>query len=79
MRKSVQNCTKSKYDWDDPLSHELRAEWTEYFCSLFEIENVKFYRCIKPKHYSGDPMLILFSDASPRAYGACAYVRYTLS
>ena len=79
MRKSIQNSTDSMYDWDDPLSPELKAEWTDYFCSLFEIENVKFYRCIKPKHYLGDPMLILFSDASSRAYGDCAYVRYKVS
>ena len=79
MRKSVQSNTNTKYDWDDPLSPEIRWEWIEYFIRLFEIENIKFSRCIKNKDYVGDPMLILFSDASTSAYGACAYLRYELS
>ena len=40
---------------------------------------VKNKRCIKPQNYDGDPILVIFSDGSKEAYGACAYVRWQLT
>ena len=39
---------------------------------------VIFPRCLKPLGAIGPPILIIFSDGSDNAYGACAYVRWTL-
>ena len=33
-------------------------------------------RCMKPSDAIGEPILIVFSDASQDAYAACAYVRW---
>ena len=34
---------------------------------------------MKPSNAVGDPVLVIFSDGSNNAYGACAYVRWELS
>ena len=43
------------------------------------MNNVKFKRCLKPKNATGEPILIIFSDGSSNAYGACAYMRWKTS
>ena len=78
MRKLSRQNSLTQSDWDTPLSPELRQEWVEYFRCLFDLEKVKFKRCINPTNSVGNPILIVFSDASFMAYGACAYVRYQL-
>ena len=62
--------------WDDQLPPEVCLKWKKFFTEMFDIENLCFNRCIRPSNAIGDPMLILFSDASEDAYGACAYVRW---
>lgn len=50
-----------------------------FFNDLPGMEKITVIRCIKPKKAIGDPILIIFSDGSNNAYGACAYVRWELS
>ena len=39
------------------------------------MNNIKFKRCVKPKDAANEqPTLIIFSDGSSNAFGACAYV-----
>ena len=40
------------------------------------MNDIEFLRCHKPVGAIGNPTLIIFSDASSLAYGACAYIRY---
>ena len=40
---------------------------------------INIRRCLKPKDATGSPILIIFSDGSKDAYGACAYVRWSLT
>lgn len=47
-----------------------------FFNDLPGMEKITVIRCIKPKKAIGDPILIIFSDGSNNAYGACAYVRW---
>ena len=42
------------------------------------MEKIKVNRCIKPTEATGNPTLVIFSDGSNDAYGACAYVRWKL-
>ena len=63
-------------DWDDPMPEELREEWIRFISQLFEMEEISFQRCTKPNQALGGPTLILFSDASETAIGACAYIRW---
>ena len=44
------------------------------------MNNIKFKRCVKPKDAANEqPMLIIFSDGSSNAFGACAYARWKLN
>ena len=80
MREIVSNKINGEaYDWDDPISVSLREKWESFFHEMFELEALAFGRCVKPRNCVADPMLIIFSDASTSAYGACAYVRWALS
>ena len=38
--------------------------------------NIKVERCLKPPNAVDDPTLVIFSDASDSAHGACAYARW---
>lgn len=67
-----------KIDWDDPIPEENRRDWRMFFKELVEMDNVRFKRCMKPRDAVGDPILIIFSDGSSQAFGACAYVRWEL-
>ena len=58
------------------MPEELREEWIKFISQLFEMEEISFQRCTKPNQAVGDPTLILFSDASETAIGACAYIRW---
>ena len=44
------------------------------------MNNIKFKRFVKPKDAASEqPTLIIFSDGSSNAFGACAYVRWKLN
>ena len=45
---------------------------------MIAIKNFKFKRYLTPPNACGDPSLIVFSDASRQAFGACAYVQWKL-
>ena len=64
--------------WDDVLPEHLSLEWNQIFQELFEMKDVKIRRCVRPLDVEGNPMLIIFSDASEEAFGACAYVSWKL-
>ncbi|KAK3745438.1 hypothetical protein QZH41_005086 [Actinostola sp. cb2023] len=63
-------------DWDDPIPEERQKEWIQFFKDLFDMEKTTFRRTIKPTNVEGPPDLVIFSDASNNAYGACAYARW---
>ena len=67
-----------KLGWDDVLTPDLQSKWTVYFTQLFDIEELRFERCMKPTNAVGNPILIILSDGSETAYGCAAYIRWTL-
>ena len=69
---------ETKLDWDDPIPEEYGREWMTFFSDLPQMERIMVKQCLKPHRAIGDPILILFSDGSNNAYGACAYVRWAL-
>ena len=79
MMRKLWMSEAERLDWDDPVSDECRAEWNTFFSDLFIMNNIKFGRCLKPTNAVGNPMLVIFSDGSNSAYGACAYVRWALN
>ena len=73
MMRQLWAC-KVKIDWDDPLPEEHKRDWVKFFSDLFGKNNTKFERCQKPPNVIGDPSLVIFSNGSDSAYGACAYM-----
>ncbi|XP_042145402.1 uncharacterized protein LOC121835341 [Ixodes scapularis] len=62
--------------WDEELPDELREEWAAWCSELVDLRMVISPRCLL--RVDGDLtelQLRVFSDASPQAYGACAYLR----
>ena len=58
--------------WDESIPEEYKCAWTRFFEDMNEMNFFKNKRCIKPQNYHGDPILVIFSDGSKAAYGACA-------
>ena len=71
----MEDPSSGRCGWDDPISKEMRDKWIEFFRDMFYIEKLEFPRCIKPKAAikGSNPILVVFSDGSKYAYGACAY------
>ena len=70
---------ENKLGWDDAIPERYKQYWKQFCQGMQEMNNIKFKRCVKPKDTaSGQPTLIVFSDGSSNAFGACAYVRWKL-
>ncbi|KAK3896107.1 hypothetical protein Pcinc_000205 [Petrolisthes cinctipes] len=64
--------------WDDPIPYQMYNQWIYLFTEMYELEKVKFKRCVRPDTAVGNPILVMYSDASNAAYATCAYVRFKL-
>ncbi|XP_014668938.1 PREDICTED: uncharacterized protein LOC106810171 [Priapulus caudatus] len=62
--------------WDDPLTEREHAEWIKLFEEIKSLYDVKLERCLTPSNARGKPVLCIFSNASEKAYGTCAYLRW---
>ena len=76
-----QKLCKMKLDWDTPLPSELLQEWQSLVNGLAELDEISFDRYFGIKDRTDLESIELhgFSDASDRAYGACAYVCFRYS
>ena len=76
-----QKLCKMKLDWDTPLPSELLQEWQSLVNGLAELDEISFDRYFGIKDRTDLQSIELhgFSDASDRAYGACAYVCFRYS
>ena len=71
--------TKS-LSWDEHVPDNQCQNWIEFFREMFQMQDIRFHRCIKPLRAKDvEPILILFSDASNRANGSCAYIRWEMA
>ncbi|XP_066925113.1 uncharacterized protein [Clytia hemisphaerica] len=70
-----------KLDWDTPLPSELLHEWQSLVSRLAELDEISFDRYFGIKDRTDLKSIELhgFSDASDRAYGACAYLCFRYS
>ena len=65
-------------NWDQELPEEIRKKWSEFFKELEHLNAVEFPRCLTPLTAIGAPVLCIFADASRKAFGACAYIRWQI-
>ena len=67
---------KDKYNWDVPLPVDIQSTWTDLAKDIETATEIQI-----PRYYFselsdeiGEMTLHIFTDASPKAYGACAYI-----
>ena len=71
-------------DWDDKIPYNFLKNWICFFQELFAMESVSFKMsisfktCISPPGAIDSPGLVMSSDASKQAFGACACIRWKL-
>lgn len=70
----IQKIWKRNVDWDTRLPEDLCNEWNIWCEEVALLEYFAIPRCIK-EDFNAELELYVFSDASPQAYGAVAYVR----
>ena len=70
----------SNLPWDEEIVGPIKEEWLTYFSMLNAASKVTFPRATKPHNIDGTikPDIITFNDGNENAYGAVAYVRWTL-
>ena len=76
LMRQLWNGSAKALGWDDTIPELHQNEWIAFFRDLFEVEVISFARGIKPVDNVGNPSLVLFSDGSNDAFGACAYARW---
>ena len=76
-KKILQDLTRMKKAWDDPLPDAELERWLCWRGGLESMEQVKISRCIQPPDFGQIMHIQLhhFSDASETAYGVASYVR----
>ena len=70
---------EEKLNWDDPIPDKYTRDWKQFCQDLLEMNDVKFKRCLMPENAIDDSILIIFSNGSSHAYGACPYYRWKLN
>ena len=78
ITKNINIANKGSH-WDDTVDEQTIHNWKDLFLSLYDLEDLKFLRCLKPKNAIGNPILIIFSDGSQWAFGCVGYLRWMLS
>ena len=73
----LQDICKKKLDWNDRIPDEDLRRWQTWLCELPKLEHFHVERFFKPRDVGEviSCQLHVFSDSSPLAYGAVAYLR----
>ncbi|GFY63025.1 uncharacterized protein TNIN_206021 [Trichonephila inaurata madagascariensis] len=74
------NFWEGGFDWDEELGKHLRTKW-EKWCkevhSLVDLSIPRYYfKADESNEEFNEYQIVIFCDASERAYGAFAYIRY---
>ena len=76
MSRLLAHSPSETAQWDGPVPDDCRNECLSFFIGIFKLEVGHFPRCTKPFEAFGDPVLVIFSDASTWVYGTSAYIRW---
>lgn len=70
----LQQLWQLKIEWDEKIPQNLSYEWENLKKDFVKIQNLKISRHLNTSSESLKVTLHGFSDASPKAYGACIYL-----
>ena len=70
----LQEATRLKLPWDEPVPQQLLNEWNEWQHEIECLNELHIPRCVKP-FLNSISSLHHFCDASELAYGCCSYLR----
>ena len=75
----LQELTRQKLGWDEPIPDEEAQKWKSWLDELPEMEGFEINRCVKPHDFGKvtDYQIHNFADASEVAYGAVSYLVMT--
>ncbi|XP_055918462.1 uncharacterized protein LOC129950553 [Eupeodes corollae] len=73
----LQEVWREGFEWDEPVTSDLRRLWRDFIKDLKQIESIKVPR----RYVSWDPdeskfSLVVFADASEKAFASVAYLRF---
>ncbi|XP_064651670.1 uncharacterized protein LOC135502644 [Lineus longissimus] len=72
----LQELWKEKYQWDEDLPEPVKQKLATWFKDLQRLKAYKIERCLTPTESEGQPILVIFGDASENGFGCVAYVRW---
>ncbi|XP_043505316.1 uncharacterized protein LOC122526172 [Polistes fuscatus] len=70
----IQDCWKTKVDWDESVPNVLHSSWTKFAEQLTLVDNLTIERRLTADNYS-ESQIHGFCDASQVGYGGSLYVR----
>ena len=72
----IQELWQRKLEWDEPLPADLEAKWNDIARDIQEANKLVLPRCFFPQMQTeAQPIYLhVFADASPKAYGAVAFI-----
>ena len=73
-KQILQELCEEGVGWDDPVSSPVLSKWEYWAKTLPLIQSIEIPRCMKGSAPLVQADLHVFSDASEKGYGACAYV-----
>ncbi|XP_037929405.1 uncharacterized protein LOC119663875 [Teleopsis dalmanni] len=74
----IQHLWQLKLSWDGPLPTDLRTTWSTFSENLSTLENLQVARHIFRGEVPSSTQLLIFTDASEKAFGSAAYLRAIL-
>ena len=73
----LQELWRLGYDWDSPVDGPLLCKWLKWLEGVKRVSEVQLDRCYNLSDQQvSEIQLHVFSDASEKAYGAVAYLRF---
>ena len=70
----IQELWQINLDWDEPLDEPTKTRWLRIADDIREATKISIPRRYFTVHLNETAQLHIFSDASPKAYGAVAYI-----
>ncbi|XP_048480654.1 uncharacterized protein LOC125489283 [Plutella xylostella] len=70
----IQCLWKARLNWDTDVPNNIKSLWMQFYSEICNLNQIKIPRWFLSVNYK-KVELHIFSDASEKAYGACAYAR----